>query len=163
MGGKCFSHLLRACMTRPLIYVDVSLHSNKKRELVVLVCVEWGLCFYGSRTVRQSLEALGCQSKASVGGVALCYFIQWERVALKDCQILSFMCRPICFLATQTLHIITCRQFTAELISTGEVARDYIKEHSKGVFKQNTSKPTRTSHLQSKKKPSYDRCAIVTV
>lgn len=81
------------CVAGPLIYVDVSLHSNKKkpRKLPVLVSVE---CF--SRTAsfhhaaanrRPAWEAFLCGSRS------------W--VALKHLQLLVFMCGPICFLATK--------------------------------------------------------------
>lgn len=64
------------CIARPLISVDVSLHSNKKEKSKTCV---FECCFQGL------LLSSCCQSQAGVGSVALC-----RRVALKHLQLHMF-------------------------------------------------------------------------
>lgn len=80
------------CIARPLIYVDVSLHSNKKPEKYQHLCVCW---MFLKDAVSPSFS---CQSQACVGGL-LCGSRSW--VASKHLKLLVFMCGPICFLATK--------------------------------------------------------------
>lgn len=86
------------CIARPLIYVDVSLHSNKKEK-------SWAACV--------SVECCSRPPAASHGQRGRCCFVRLHparrRVALKHLQLAALVCRPRCSLATQTLHIITCR------------------------------------------------------
>lgn len=94
--------LSSTCTARPLIYVDVSLHSNKKEKSSgACVSVECRCRFQSSRT--PSLRWAANQEPA--WEVLLC---ARRRVALKHLHLLAVMCGPICFLATQTLHVITC-------------------------------------------------------
>lgn len=101
--------LSSTCIARPLIYVDVSLHSNKKQKSTgACVSVECCCCSRRSRT-----PSLSVATRLPIKGRRRrCCFVQLHparrRVALKHRPLLAFMCRPICSLATQTLHIITC-------------------------------------------------------
>lgn len=100
--GEFFFFLSDRCIAGPLIYVDVSLHSNKKAEKYQRLCVCW---MFLKDAVFPSCS---CQSQACVGGL-LCGSRSW--VALKHLELLGFfffMCGPICFLATKH-RAITCR------------------------------------------------------
>lgn len=101
------------CIARPLIYVDVSLHSNKKKQKSNSACVSWMLLLLllllSALKDAVSVSQSGCQSKPSVGSVALCGLIRRGHEWHWNVASSSLSCAgPMCFLATQTLHIITC-------------------------------------------------------
>lgn len=60
-----------------------------------------------------SVECCSRPPAASHGQRGRCCFVRLHparrRVALKHLQLAALVCRPRCSLATQTLHIITCR------------------------------------------------------
>ncbi len=124
--------LSSTCIARPLIYVGVSLHSNKKQKSSAVVCLlNAAQGHQVAVNQRPAWEALLCV------------------VPLKHLQLLAFMCRPACFLATQTLHMITCSWLQMKQKAADETAAAGESEHNHSVCHDERCEESRAQRCET--------------